>query len=562
LVNYWNEIDDDGYWANVHGPLKELLEDNVPEVSKAARVVYWSWGDAGANHIRPLKSILNEYYEGFVYADPEILDILDIPLRSGDSRTALFQPNSIVISSNYADTHFQNEDPIGKQLILNEKEETIYTVTGVMDNRSRKSHFKPSFILTLFERKEGPGTSGWCCTNYNMYVKLKSGSSKVEVEEKLKVLRNSLVVDNMRNIGVTNLEEEIEHQTYYLQNVADIYLNPEEVGDDLKHGSIYMISSFTLIALVILLLAGINFVNLTSASAIRRFKEIGIMKILGSGKKNIIRQFLVESIVFAFISAFLGLAFSGLLLPIFNKIAETSLHFPWAESWIYISLFLTSIVFGILSGIFPAIYLSSLVPTEVLKGKTKKASYGKIRSALVTLQFTASTILIVGSIILHRQFELFMNKSLGYDHEQVITILGLESMSDTERNALKSSVSNHSAVKSATLSDFIPVDGGRIQNRQYWDLDKKVTSGGFEAARWVVDEHYLKTMGIELLTGRDFRSEDEGNGLWKVYNRIQENLIKPNMLTSRKGKRIDGVHSFKQQTKINNALFSAVHSFA
>jgi putative ABC transport system permease protein len=523
LVNYWSQEGDLGYWSNVHGPLKEVLEDNIPEMEKVARVVLWTWGDAGENHVRRIESDFNHFHDGFIYADPELLDILEIPMIYGSQKEALAAPDRIVISQKIAELYYPGENPTGKQIILNDNPQSTFMIGGVMENLPESMHLRSDFIMTLFERKTGPGTSGWCCTNYNMYVRLTPQADKGYVEQKTATLRNTFVIDKLREVGASGLEDELKYQSFYLQPVSNIFINPEKVGDDLPHGSTELVWIFGVTAFIVLLLATVNFVNMATARSIKRAKEVGMLKVVGSVRSTLIVQYLTESILYCFFSLLLGLVIAWGLLDTFNDIAGTSIQMPWLTWWFLPTLLLTTLIIGLLAGLYPAFYLSRFRPVEVLKGEIKKgrkASY--MRSALVIFQFTATTILIVSALVIHRQFEFLMNKSLGYEKEQVINIQGLETMDESKKLAFKAALQKESTIIDATLSDFMPVEGSAIHNRSYWLSNRRQVDNGLESARWTVDEDYIQTMGITLLAGRNFRP-GESNGESLIVN---ESMVK------------------------------------
>lgn len=525
LVNQWSQEGEIGRWSNVHGPLKEVLEDNIPDIELVARTVLWSWGDGGGNNIRTSESQYNSYEDGFFYADPELLEILEIPMVYGSRSKALSEPNTMVISRSKADVYYPNEDPVGKRMVLNNNPETTYMIGGVIEDFPGKSHLQGNFVLTLAGRKSGPGTSGWCCTNYNMYVRLVSQADKVEVESKTVQLRNSYVIDQLRDAGETGLDDMEKYQTYYLQPVDNIYLNPEEIEDDIAHGSQELVWIFGFIAMIILVLAGINFVNLATAKSMKRSKEIGLRKVVGSVRSNLIYQYLAESCFYSLLAIFIGAAFAWMALPFFNQLADISLVMPWFTYWFVPVLFAAALLIGLLSGIYPAFYLSKFQPIDVLKGHSQqgqKASF--LRSAMVVFQFTATVILIVGALVTHQQFQLIMNKSLGYNKDQVVNIMGLETMDIEKKESLRHEIQKLSAVKIASLSDYLPVEGGAIQNRAYWLASRRQLDNGFEAARWAVDEHYISTMEMEVIHGRDFFAGTVDNQSVIINERMVEAL--------------------------------------
>lgn len=514
LTNQWTEGGEVSRWTNLQGPLKTVIEENIPEVKHVARTVLWSWGNAGSNLIRTSDSQFNIDEEGFIYADPELLSILEIEMVYGSQEHALAEPNTMVISRSMAEKYFPNENPVGKQLVLNDKSEDTYTVGGVMEDFTANSHLQSDFILTLFGRKAGPGTNDWCCTNYVFYTSLNPGADKLAVEQKLLDVRNTYVMDQLKTAGKTGLDEMEKHHGYYLQPVADVYLNTAKVWDDIAHGNYDLVWIFGIIAGIILLLACVNFVNLSTARSVQRAKEVGLRKVVGSVRSNLIVQYLSESVVFCTLAILAALFVATLALPFFNTLAGKSLSMPWLSWWFLPSLAAVALVIGLLSGLYPALYLSKFSPIAVLRGTMSTGAKGSfIRSGMVIFQFAVTVVLIIGAIVTQQQFKLIMNKSLGYDKDQVINIQGLNTLDSAKKASLKQELINLPEVKSATLSDFMPVAGSAIHNRAYWLAEERLIDDGFEAARWTVDEDYIATFEMTLVAGEFFSgiTSDEKN---------------------------------------------------
>lgn len=513
-----NNYQDDEYsemWANQHGPFKPILEDYIPEIELVSRVVLWKWGNVGENHIRPINSTNNIYETGFFYSDPELLQILEIPMIYGDQKEALNSPNTIVISKSKADKYFPNQNPVGEQIVLNDLNEDTYTIGGVMEDFPKTSHLQGDFIMTLKGRTSGPGSNDWCCTNYHFYTRLTEGANKSVVEDKLVKTRDTYVIDKLRERGQTGLEALQANQSYYLQPVQNIYLNQENVADDQQHGSHDLIWIFGGIALTILLLAALNFINLSTAKSIKRAKEVGLRKVVGSQRSGLIAQHLTESSFYSVLSVILGTLIASLLLPTFNSVSSNSLTMPWTSVWFTPLLLAAALAIGFLSGIYPAFYLSSFNPIEVLKGKASsgvKTSF--FRNVMVVFQFTVTVILIIGALVIQRQFDHYMTKSLGYEKDQVINLLGLNSLAANERVVLKDELLRLNTIEQASLTDYLPVSGSRMTNFGFEVVERKGLNEGFEAARWTVDEHYLPTLNMELVEGRNFsRDFNEENSI-------------------------------------------------
>jgi putative ABC transport system permease protein len=505
--NFKSETDDD-MWTNLEGPFKPVLEDNIPEIDLVARVVLWKWGKVGENHVRVADSPNNIYESGFFYADPELLEILEVQMVYGSQKEALNFPSSIVISKSKASKYFPNQNPVGKQLVLNDDTERAYTIGGVFEDFISTSHLQGDFIMTLKDRKSGPGTSGWCCTNYDFYLKLIPNASKTTTEEKLVSTRDTYVMDKYKEIGKTGLDDLQKYQSYYLQPVHDIYLNRQNIGDNMSHGSYDLIWMFGGVALTILLLACLNFINLSTAKSIKRAKEVGLRKVVGSQQSSLIVQYLTESSFYSLLSVIMGALIAWISLPIFNEISSSSLTIPWLTWWFVPVLLLSGLIIGFISGIYPAFYLSSFNPIEVLKGKASNGvRTSMFRNSMVVFQFTVTVILIISALVTQKQFQHFMNASLGFEKEQVVNVLGLNTLKESERDIFKEEIERLTAIESASLGDYLPVEGGRTTNFGFELVEKKGLEEGFEAVRWMVDEDYLETMGMELAIGRNFTDQ-------------------------------------------------------
>lgn len=505
IANSYSYNDVSDRWTNLQGPFKEVLETHVPEIELVARTVLWSWGNAGNNHVRPIEERNNIYETDFIYADPELLPILEVPMVFGQAESALSAPNSIVLTREKAEKYFPGQNPLGRQLILNDDTKTTFTIGGVIEDWPENSHLKPGFIMTLAERTSGPGTTDWCCSNYNFYTRLKAGSDKSAVEKKMVDIRDTYVLDELGQLSESELAELKNNRAFYFQPVDQLYLNPQNVYDHQTHGSEDMIWTFSAIAVIILFLACLNFVNLSTAKSLQRAKEVGLRKVVGSQRGGLIHQHLAESVFYSTIAVMLGLGLAVLALPYFNQLANQPLTLPWQSWWFIPGLAATALLIGLFSGIYPALFLSKFSPIAVLKGNMNTSNKtSAFRGGMVVFQFTATVVLIIAALVTHSQFDYFMKQELGYEKEQVVNVLGLNSLQDSEQELLKEEILRLPAVENATLSDFLPVAGAAISNFNYWVAERRHTEDGFEAARWRVDEDYIATMGMELLAGRNF----------------------------------------------------------
>jgi len=500
-----NDYKGEEKWTSFPGPAAEIIRSNYPGIEKVGRLIPQSgWFQSGDNQLRTSSSPTNFYEEGFAYADPELLAILEIPMVYGNQEEALSVPRSIVISERKAQKYFPNQDPVGQTIILNDNLEEPYVVGGVMKNFPSQSHIDFDYLITLYQHEFWPGEqTNWCCWNYNIYVRLKSTTNPEQLEEQLLTIRDYVAQYQERN-NPSQAEDTKKHHTFILQPVADIYLKSDDIYDSGKHGNLQIVWLFVAIATLVLLLACVNFINLSTAKSANRSKEVGVRKVLGSRRKNLIQQFLTESFLICFVSVSIGISLAALFLPSFNEVAQKSLSIPFLSWWFIPGVLGFILLITFFSGLYPSFYLSAFRPVDVLKSSLSQGSKNsRLRSVMVVFQFSASIVLMVSALLVYRQLDFILNKDVGFDREQVVVIQGVGTMgekSDVFKNELKT-LSN---VRSVSLSNFIPISGTKRDGNGFWlegrqDIDKQVGT-----QRWTVDGDYIETMGMNLLEGRNF----------------------------------------------------------
>lgn len=489
-------------------PMASALKNDYPEVEKAGRYLESpGWGDGGNSQVRRADQTENTYEEGLVYADQELLDIMQLPFIYGDPARALAEPNTIVITRRKAEKYFPGENPVGRLLVLNNKTDKPYTIGGVIADFPPTSHFRHDFLITLkgVEFWSGEQTY-WRASNYTTYVLLKPDQDNIAALEKKMTtgIIENYFVPAMREAGDVNAASLADKAHLILQPVRDIHLRSEEIQDRMHHGDIRLVWLFGAVAGFILLIACINFINLATARSAGRAREVGLRKAIGSDRAGLIRQFLAESLLYSFLSFVLGVVLAGLLLPYFNSLASKSLSMPWGEWWLAPGILSSVIIVGIVAGLYPAFYLSSFRPVQVLKGTL--AGGGKsasMRSILVVFQFTASVILITGTLIIYRQMGYILQKKLGFDKEQVLMIQGAGTL-EGRAQELKKALLQVPGVETATVSGYFPVEGTRRDQNSFWNEGKRETESAVGAQIWRVDHDYIKTMGMKIIAGRDF----------------------------------------------------------
>jgi putative ABC transport system permease protein len=495
-----------GFGKDVYlpAPFANALKEDFPEVEQVGRVNRSELFGAGSNEIRRAGQNMNTYEEGFAYADQGLLDLLNLPMVYGSRAHALDEPNTVVISKDKADKYFPNEDPVGKTLIINNNLSKPYRIGGVI-NFPEKSHFQYDFLLTLKGVEFWPGEQyAWGASNYHTYVKLRPGTNVAAFEAKLTGITEKYIIPQALQAGYKDAEKFQERFSYELQPLSDIYLKSDGIHDDLSHGDIRFVWLFGIIAVFILVIASINFINLSTARAANRAKEVGLRKTVGSNKADLVGQFLTESVLCSALSFVLGIILAEALLPYFNMLSAKSLATPWAAWWWLVpSLVISSVVIGILAGLYPSFYLSSFQPISVLKGSLSRGSKrSTLRSALVIFQFTISIILIIGTLIIYRQVGYILNKKLGFDKEQVLLLHGANTMGD-QVVPFKNELLKLSDVQSVSIGDYLPIAGTKRDGNGFWKEGKR-NSDPVGGQFWQVDHDYIHTMGMNIVQGRNF----------------------------------------------------------
>lgn len=482
-------------------PFAEVLASDFPEILKAGKYNSGELLGAGNKAVRLEGEDQNMFEEGFVSADQQLLELLEIPLVQGNHKTALVEPYSIVISKEKADKYYPDGNAVGKTLILDNDPSNPYKITGVMQSTSKKSHFDYDFLIEIEDENKS-----WTSHNYFTYVLIDERADIKKLEKKMFSIIEKNVVPAMRDKGrSSSFLNVLKESKLSLQPISDIHLRTTvAMNDGLKHGDIRFVWLFAAIALFILILACINFINLSTAKSANRAKEVGLRKTIGAQRKNLIAQFITESVVFSLISFIIGVLLAWVLLPTFNLIAAKELIMPWATWWFSPIIVISAICIGILAGLYPAFYLSAFKPASVLKGSVNIGSKSKkLRSGLVVFQFTTSIILIIGTLIIHQQMDYILTKKIGYNKEQVLVIQGTRTLGDKVAT-FKNQLQQIPEVTHVTVSDYLPVDG----TKQNGNTFKKVGEGdvykSIPAQIWRVDHEYVKTLGLNIHKGRDF----------------------------------------------------------
>lgn len=482
-------------------PFAETLVADFPEIKKAGKIFGSALSSGGKRAFRLTGETQNNFEEGFLYGDQEIFEILEITLEQGNSEEALTQPGSIILSASRAAKYFPNGNALGKSLVLDDNPSRPYTVTGIMTDFPKNTHLDFDFMLPIED-----SNMRWTSQNYFTYVLLDERSDVGELQKKMaSIMENYVIPAQIQRGRDAAFIEVLKTVEYRLQPINDIHLKSDiEMADGLKHGDIRFVWLFAAIAGFILLLAGINFINLSTAKSANRAKEVGMRKTVGAFRSNLVAQFLIESVMYSLISFVLGALLAWVLLPTFNSIADKSIVLPWTTWWFLPVLLVSGLIIGLIAGLYPAFYLSAFRPINVLKGSVSiGAKSGRFRSGLVVFQFTTSVVLIIGTLIIYKQMDFILKKELGYDKEQVVLLEGANVLGNKAEN-FKNQLEQLSRVKMVSLGDYLPVEGSRRNQTTFKKVIEGSENSGVLSQTWRVDYNYVKTLGIRIKEGRDF----------------------------------------------------------
>lgn len=521
-------------------PMAAALKEDFAEVIESGRYNNSELFGAGPNQVRPDGVEDNAYDEGFVYFDQALLNMLELKFIYGNPTTALTQPGAIVITKRKADKYFPNTDPVGKLLIVNNQVSQPYTVGGVIEDFKPTSHIQFDFLIGTEGLQFWDGEQKtWNASNYATYIKVQDGVDIQALEAKLsKGIIEKYFIPNMLKDGMpqSEIDKIFKEKNAHLelQPLSKVHLYSSDIDDNLVHGDIRIVLLFGGIALFVLLIAVINFINLSTAKSANRAKEIGLRKAVGSLRSNIVSQFLHESVLFSVISFLIGLAIAGLLLPYFNTISGKSIQLPWNEFWFAPTLIVLAVSVGVLAGIYPSLYLSAFKPIQVLKGNlTRGAKSSPLRSSLVVFQFTTSIILIVGTLVIYRQMNFILNTKVGYDKEQVLLLQGTNTLGG-QVVAFADELRALPQVVEVSTGDYLPVRGSKRNGNSFWNEGREDIDPGVGSQFWRIDPYYLSTLGIKLVEGRDLKGDLASDSSAILINQKMAKQLGGNMI----GKRI------------------------
>ena len=489
--------------CKVGAPTAQALLNDYPIVKEVVRISQtgnWFIKEKG------LEKTFKE--ENVMMADSNFFSFFTVPMIHGDPKTALVRPQTLVMDETTAQKMFGNENPVGKVLVLDNT--TDYEVTGVYEDLPKNSHFRQNIILSTASFPRRSKDNNWVNTSFNTYVKFQDGISAEDLEKNFPEMIEKYIGPLLQKFFGQTLAEFSEAGNdigFSLFPMELIHLHSSKDGELAPNGDISYVYIFSAVAVFILLLACINFMNLATARSASRAKEVGVRKVMGALKNQLIYQFIAEALVICFFSFLLAYLLTILFLPSFNELSSKELIVVQLFDGTYVSLMLAiMLIVGLFAGSYPAFYLSRFQPAEVLKGKVKLGmKSGMLRSLLVVFQFSISIILMIGTAVVFDQLSFIQNKKLGFNKDQILMVEDAWIL-DNKVETFKTEVKRNINVEEATVASFTPVGGNNNS-----DLFFKTPSGDLDQSLVIskarVDYDFAKTLGLEMSEGRFFSRE-------------------------------------------------------
>ena len=483
-------------------PMADALVNTYPRVEQAVRI-------SGGGNILVKKGDETLVEQNAFLADANLFSVFTLPMVAGNPKTALSQPNSMVISASIATKYFNTLDVIGKTLKVNNT--SFYNITGVIKDMPTQSHLHFSFIRSM-AGLESSKSDFWLSNSFMTYVLLRKGATQAELDTYLKETAKKYAEPQVMNIAhssFSDLEKKGDHFKYSSIPLFKIHLYSALSSELEPSGNIQYVYISAIIGLIILLIACINFMNLSTAQSAGRAKEVGVRKVIGSGRQNLVRQFLTESMLTALVAFIFSIVLIVGLLPLLNQLASKEINLVTGLSaWLFPALLGVALICGLLAGAYPAFVLSAFDPIEILKGKFVLNIKGyKLRNALVIFQFTTAIILITGTLVIYRQLDYIRHKDLGYDREQVLVLNNAYALGEHVQT-FKQEILQLPGVVAGSLTGNLPTSTANDWNKNAYSKDATMSAAQTKTlVDWGVDAGYIPALKMKIVKGRNFSDD-------------------------------------------------------
>ncbi|WP_422358499.1 ABC transporter permease [Reichenbachiella sp.] len=489
--------------AKVGAPAAQALLNDYPIVKDAIRI------SATGNWFIKEKGFEKTFKEEHVLmADSNFFSFFSVPMIHGDPKTALVRPNTLVMDQTTAKKMFGDNNPVGRTLVLDNT--TDYEVTGVYEDLPKNSHFRQNIILSVASFPGRAKSTNWVNTAFNTYIKFQEGIDSEQLEKNFPELIEKYIgplIQKFFGQSLAEFKEAGNNVGFSLFPMEMIHLHSDKDGDLAPNSDISYIYIFSAVAIFILLLACINFMNLATARSASRAKEVGVRKVMGALKNQLVSQFIAEALVISFFSFLIAYLLTMVFLPSFNELASKELAIAQLFNGTYVLLMVgIMLIVGLFAGSYPAFYLSRFQPAEVLKGKVKLGmKSGALRSLLVVFQFSISIVLMIGTAVVFDQLSFIQNKKLGFNKDQILMVEDAWIL-DQKVETFKTEVKRNINVENATVASFTPV-GGNDNSDLFFKSPSGESDQSLVTNKARVDHDFLETLGIEMSEGRFFSRE-------------------------------------------------------
>jgi len=492
-------------------PMAEALLNDYPEVEQVVRM-----RKAGGWIVKRGDVTFQETDDDFVFVDSTFFDVFSFKLLKGNPKTCLTEPRSIVLSEDYARKYFGDEDPMGQTLKI-EQDTNLSVITGVMQDMPQNSHFHYNMLGSLSTLGDSRSTN-WVNHNYYTYVVLQKGTNPQEFESRLREMLFKYVgpmLEQFMGVTVEQFEDAGNSYGYKIQNIRDIHLHSHLMYEHEPNGNPLYVYVFFVAAILILAVAVVNFMNLATARSATRAREVGLRKVAGGKRRQLIAQFLTESVILTLLSLVAAVALVYLLLPRYDNMIQLSLRFDvFSSAWIIPVLIAFAIVVGVAAGSYPAFVLASFKPAEVFHSERSKSGKGLLRSMLIVLQFTVTIVILVGTVVVNRQLHYMQNTEPGFNRDNLLLLKRSDLLRD-RIDAFKEQITQHSNVIAAANATHVPTR--EFSENAHW-LEGWDRSEIFTLATTYVSYDYDKALGLEMVSGRFFDREMPTDSFAVVIN--------------------------------------------
>lgn len=522
VITTIKEVDDEFTWVVAQIPFAPTVRDKFPEVEKSVRFI-------GTGRVLYQKDDLKFYEEEIYAADSAVFEMFSYNFIEGDPGTALHSPNSIVLTKNLAVKYFGNEHALGKTLQAGSE---LYQVTGVIENVPKNSHFTFDGLISITSLNEQTRTGNWGNFGVFTYLYAPTIQDPKTLESKLSAIYDEYCAPIFKQYGI--------NFTYKLQRITDIHLHSRYEGESNANGDIKYVYIFSAVAIFMLIIASINYMNLATARSARRSREVGIRKVVGSHKVLLISQFILESLLLTLIAFVFSLIFVIALLPFFNHLLNKEISMNFLQQPMILTGLAVIIIFvGFLGGSYPAFYLSSFNPAAVLKSKvTSRGGNAFLRKGLVVLQFSISIVMLVCTWLVYDQLQYLRNKDLGFDKEHIVRMsLSTQEMRNNYR-VLRDELLQLPEVLNVATAGTSPGYGVGKNLINVEDQNGEMVERGIDM--YPIDYDYLSTLGFHIIDGRDFSKDRTSDSTTAVI--VTEAMLKRMGWDSAIGKRFSFIN--------------------